>query len=179
MPGGVINPTTVIDNVNVALKDKFNKTGLVLDISNYQAELNTRLIETPSKMQEVKDFVINFMLKQPGVAMAFEIKNVQTIPLETTLRKMINNGYYPSRSGQIQLILQPQYIEGFLAGGTTHGLWNPYDSHIPLVFYGWGIKPGKTNRTTYMTDIAATMSALLHIQMPNGCVGEVIHEAMK
>ena len=92
---------------------------------------------------------------------------------------MINNGYYPSRSGQIQLILQPQYIEGFLAGGTTHGLWNPYDSHIPLVFYGWGIKPGKTNRTTYMTDIAATMSALLHIQMPNGCVGEVIQEAMK
>ena len=179
MPGGVVNVTTVIDNVNAALKNKFNKTGLVLDISNYQVELNTGLIESPSKMQEVKDFVINFMLKQPGVAMAFEIKDVQTIPLEATIRKMINNGYYPSRCGQIQLILQPQYIEGFLAGGTTHGLWNPYDSHIPLVFYGWGIKQGKTNRTTYMTDIAATMSALLHIQMPNGCVGEVINEAMK
>ena len=131
MPGGVVNVTTVIDNVNVALKNKFNKTGLVLDISNYQVELNTSLIESPSKMQEVKDFVINFMLKQPGVAMAFEIKDVQTIPLEATIRKMINNGYYPSRSGQIQLILQPQYIEGFLAGGTTHGLWNPYNSHIP------------------------------------------------
>ena len=179
MPGGVVNPTTVIDNVNAALKDKFNKTGLVLDISNYQVELNTRLIESPSKMQDVKDFVISFMLKQPGVAMAFEIKDVQTIPLEATIRKMIINGYYPSRSGQIQLILHPQYIEGFLTEGTTHGLWNPYDSHIPLVFYGWGIKPGKTNRTTYMTDIAATMSALLHIQMPNGCVGEVIHEAIK
>ena len=179
MPAGVVNLTTVIDNLNAALKDKFNKTGLVMDISNYQVELNTRLIESPSKMQEVKDFVINFMLKQPGVAMAFEIKDVQTIPLEATIRKMIINGYYPSRSGQIQLILHPQYIEGFLTEGTTHGLWNPYDSHIPLVFYGWGIKPGKTNRTTYMTDIAATISALLHIQMPNGCVGEVIHEAMK
>jgi len=134
---GGSKPTIVIDNVNVAHKDKFNKTGLVLDISNYQVELNTRLIESPSKVLEVKDFVINVMLKQPGVAMSFEIKDVQTIPLEATIRKMINNGYYPSRFGQIQLILQPQYIEGFLSGGTILGLWIPHDSHIPLVFYGW------------------------------------------
>ena len=83
MPGDVVNPTTVIDNVNVALKDKFNKTGLVLDISSYQVELNTRFIESPSKMQDVKDFVINFMLKQPGVAMAFEIKECANDPLRS------------------------------------------------------------------------------------------------
>ena len=151
----------------------------MLDISNYQVQLNTRLLESPSKMQEVKDFIIGYVVKQPGIARAFDMADVQTTPLEPTIRKMINNGYYPSRCGQIQLILQPQYIEGFLTGGTTHGLWNPYDSHIPLVFYGWGIKQGKTNRTTYMTDIAATLAALLHIQMPNGCVGEVITEVMK
>jgi hypothetical protein len=57
--------------------------------------------------------------------------------------------------------------------GTTHGLWNPYDAHIPLLWYGWGIKKGKTNRETYMTDIAPTIAALLHIQMPGGCIGKV------
>ena len=61
----------------------------------------------------------------------------------------------------------------------THGLWNPYDAHIPLLWYGWGIKQGKTNRETYMTDIAPTVSALLHIQMPSGCVGKVIEEVIK
>jgi hypothetical protein len=48
-----------------------------------------------------------------------------------------------------------------------------------LLFFGWNIKPGKTYRETYMTDIAATIAALLQIQMPNGCVGKVITEVMK
>lgn len=180
MPGGVIDPNTLLENLNTALKDKFNKTGLVAELSNYQVVLNTRVIEsTKVNVKELKEFIVNYMMKQPGIARAFDMENVQTTPLEPTIRKMINNGYFPNRCGQIQLIFQPQYIEGFAAGGTTHGLWNPYDSHIPLLFYGWGIKQGKTNRTTYMTDIAATLAALLHIQMPNGCVGEPIQEVMK
>ena len=180
MPGGVIDPNTLLENLNTALKDKFNKTGMVAELSNYQVVLNTRAIEsTKVNVKELKEFIVNYLMKQPGIARAFDMENIQTTPLEPTIRKMINNGYFPNRCGQIQVIFQPQYIEGFAAGGTTHGLWNPYDSHIPLLFYGWGIKQGKTNRTTYMTDIAATLAALLHIQMPNGCVGEPIQEVMK
>ncbi|MCH5597189.1 hypothetical protein [Niabella ginsengisoli] len=41
---------------------------------------------------------------------------------------------------------------------------------------GWGIKPGKSNREVYMTDIAPTLAGLLHIQMPSGCVGKAIPE---
>ncbi|HEX6431626.1 MAG TPA: alkaline phosphatase family protein, partial [Niastella sp.] len=63
--------------------------------------------------------------------------------------------------------------------GTTHSAWQPYDAHIPLLFYGWHITPGKTNRETYMTDIAPTLAALLHIQMPSGNVGSVIQEVAK
>jgi hypothetical protein len=48
-----------------------------------------------------------------------------------------------------------------------------------LLWYGWGIKAGKTNRETYMTDIAPTLAALLHIQMPSGTIGKVISEVMK
>ena len=91
---------------------------------------------------------------------------------------MFQNGYFPQRSGDIQFVLKPGYVDGN-GKGTTHGLWNPYDAHIPLLWYGWGIKQGKTNRETYMTDIAPTVSALLHIQMPSGCVGKVIEEVMK
>ena len=103
--------------------------------------------------------------------------------MQTTLnakqKDMLANGYYPRRSGDIQIILQPEILEGFASAGTTHGLWNPYDSHIPLVWYGWGIKPGNSNREVYMTDIAPTISALLHIQMPSGCIGKPIEELFK
>jgi len=92
---------------------------------------------------------------------------------------MLNNGYYPRRSGEIQIILQPDYIDALSALGTTHGLWNPYDAHIPLLWFGWGIKQGKTNGETYMTDIAPTIATLLHIQMPSGCVGHVIEDVIK
>ncbi|HZI69513.1 MAG TPA: alkaline phosphatase family protein, partial [Hanamia sp.] len=65
------------------------------------------------------------------------------------------------------------------ATGTTHGSWNAYDTHIPLVFMGWHIKHGTSNRTIHMSDISPTLAALLHIQMPNGNVGNVITEITK
>jgi hypothetical protein len=93
------------------------------------------------------------------------------------IKMMVMNGYNRKRSGVIQIILNPAWYSGYgPSTGTTHGSWNPYDSHLPLLWYGWGIPKGKTNRTIHMTDIAATLSALLKIQMPNGCVGHVITE---
>jgi hypothetical protein len=58
-------------------------------------------------------------------------------------------------------------------------LWNPYDAHIPLLWYGWGIKKGSTNRPVQMTDVAPTLAALLKIQEPSGSIGTVISEALK
>ena len=60
--------------------------------------------------------------------------------------------------------------------GASHSDWNPYDAHIPLVWMGKGIRPGKTNRTVGMNDIAPTLAAILRIQMPSGTNGEVIYE---
>ena len=92
---------------------------------------------------------------------------------------MVMNGYYARRSGPIQLILNAGWFEANKKTGTTHGTWNPYDTHIPLLFMGWGIHPGHTNQQVYMTDIAPTLAALLHIQMPNGCVGKPILDVLR
>jgi len=102
-----------------------------------------------------------------------------TTTLNSKLKDVTTNGYYPRRSGDIQIILQPQFIDGYLNSGTTHILWNPYDTHIPLLWYGWEIKPGKSNREVSISDIAPTLAAMLKIQMPNGCVGHVIEEVTK
>jgi arylsulfatase A-like enzyme len=100
------------------------------------------------------------------------------VPLPGKIRDMVANGYNQHLSGDIEVLLQSGYIEGG-ATGTSHSTWNPYDAHIPLLFYGWHIPQGKTNREVYMTDIAPTVAALLHIQMPSGCVGKVIEEVTK
>jgi phosphopentomutase len=75
--------------------------------------------------------------------------------------------------------LKSNYIDAYGKTGTTHGLWNPYDSHIPLLWYGWGIRPGRVLRETYMTDIAPTLASLLRIQIPSGSIGKAIPEVIK
>ncbi|MGF1924647.1 MAG: alkaline phosphatase family protein, partial [Bacteroidia bacterium] len=88
------------------------------------------------------------------------------------------NGYNARRSGDIYYMLDAGWYSS-LGTGTGHAAWNPYDSHIPALFMGWGIKPGKTNKQYSMTDIAPTISALLHIQEPSGSIGKVITELIK
>ena len=58
--------------------------------------------------------------------------------------------------------------------GTTHGVWNPYDSHIPLLFYGWGVSAGRSAAQVSVTDIATTVCSILHIQQPNASIGRVL-----
>ncbi|BAV08285.1 Predicted pyrophosphatase or phosphodiesterase, AlkP superfamily [Filimonas lacunae] len=178
LPGGSFGETLVKD-INEALKVKFGKNDIVKGRFNYQLVLNKGLVDSSDlNRDDVVEFIINYLMKQDGVANAFELSKLAQTTLTATIKDRITNGYYPTRCGDIQYILKPGYMD-VGATGTTHGLWNPYDSHIPLLFYGWGIKHGSTNRETYMTDISATISALLHIQMPSGCVGHVIEEVMK
>ena len=180
LPAGNFNEGAVLEQLNQALKDKFEQGNLALDISNYQVVLNNNLInEKKLKREEIVDASIVFFSKQGAVARVFDLHKLDEAPLPAKIKEMMVNGYYPPRAGDIQIILKPNYIENFLTTGTTHGMWNPYDAHIPLLWYGWGIKAGKTNRETYMTDIAPTLAALLHIQMPGGSIGKVISEVMK
>lgn len=179
LPGGPFAEGRLITTINTALKEKFGKEKLVRDISNYQVVFYDSVIATAGlDKEDIMAATVSILNKQKEVAQAFEIRETGEIPLPGKLKEMVSNGYYPTRCGDIQIILKPGYVGGD-GTGTSHGAWNPYDSHIPLLWYGWGIRQGKTNRETYMTDIAPTLAAMLHIQMPNGSVGHVIEEVMK
>lgn len=180
LPGGRIFMSTVTSNLNKALNEKYKIANIIVSDENYQVHLNHPALDSAKlDKTEIINWIIQKLLAEPGIDRAFSLKELNNIPLPSTVRKMLNNGYYPKRNGDIQFILKPNYIDAWNNTGTTHGLWNPYDSHIPLLWYGWGIRQGKTNRDTYMTDIAPTLGALLHIQMPNGSIGEVITEVLK
>lgn len=114
-----------------------------------------------------------------GISRVIDLEQLNVTPMPSFVREMLNEGYYPRRGGDVQIILKPGFIEGYSKTGTTHGLWNPYDAHIPLLWYGWGIRPGKSNKPVKMTDIAPTVAALLHIQAPSGCIGKPIEDIVK
>ncbi len=180
IPAGNINTQSLFDTLTIKLKDKFGKEDLLAALINYQVVLNTKLIDSLNlNKKEITQWLIQYLLRQPGIMNAVDIETIMQASLNNKIKEMIVNSYYPRRSGEIQLLYSPQWIDGFEKAGTTHGLWNPYDAHIPLLWYGWNIKPGKSNHEVYITDIAPTLAALLKIQMPSGCTGKVIDEIVK
>jgi predicted AlkP superfamily pyrophosphatase or phosphodiesterase len=179
LPADFIRSGTILAGLNTVLKNKFGTDKLVLSGANYYINFNRKAIaENKLDMDSVKKVAMVFLEGQPGIQFVADMAHIGTSPLPQPIQQMIINGYNRKRCGDITIVPEPGWFSG-AERGTTHGTWNLGDIHIPLVFMGWGIHHGATNRTVHMTDIAPTLAALLHIQMPNGCVGNVIEEAMR
>jgi len=179
IPAGNFEDADIRRDLNRVLENDFGLRNIVLSLQNYQVYLNIDELERRGKdVAAVKKTVIKALQSKPFILTAFETDKLESTTLPEPQKKMFANAYNIKRSGDIQFTLKPGYFDGGNKG-TTHGLWNPYDAHIPLLFFGWGVRSGKTNRETYMTDISATLAAMLKIQMPSGCVGKVITEVMK
>lgn len=179
LPGGQAPSGRWMGDLNKQLTEKFGSAKLIIGNYNHQLYLNHPLIDS-LKLDEaaIKTTIVKYLSRQPEVSQVFALDKLMEAPLPARLRDMVANGYNQHLSGDIEVMLQSGYMEGG-ATGTTHSAWQPYDAHIPLLFYGWRIPVGKITRETYMTDIAPTLSALLRIQMPSGNVGSVIGEVVK
>ncbi len=86
------------------------------------------------------------------------------------------NGFNPKRSGDVTVILEPNYVPG--SRGTTHFSPYAYDRHVPILFMGPGIKPGHYNETVRPNDIAPTLATMLAVQTPSGSSGRVLTEML-
>ena len=107
------------------------------------------------------------------------MQNLNATTLPSKLKEQLANGYNLHRSGDIQVVCNPNVVDAKVNEkyiGTTHSAWNPYDAHIPLIFMGWKVEHGQTAKTTHIVDIAPTVCSMLHIQEPNACIGETIEE---
>jgi predicted AlkP superfamily pyrophosphatase or phosphodiesterase len=177
IPAGTFDDAEIAKQLNAALENKFNLKNTVSKIINYQVYFNDAVV-TEQNRKNIIDASLQYLLKYDFIANAFELKNVLSTPVPEKLRNMMANGYNVKLSGDIQFNYKPHWYDGWNKG-TSHGVWYAYDAHIPLLWYGWGIKKGSSNKEVYMTDIAPTVAALLKIQMPSGCIGKPIEEVMK
>ncbi|MDP1842439.1 MAG: alkaline phosphatase family protein, partial [Sediminibacterium sp.] len=168
LPGLAFSERNIQSDLNAGIKTGFGIDNAIVSMFNYQVHLdNDKIDSTGTNRAAIVQYIVNQLQKNDVVLNAFPTSDILSSPMPQVLREKLANGFLYNRSGDIQIILKPGYIDGG-ATGTTHGLWNPYDAHIPLLFYGWGIKKGSLNKEVYMHDIASTLAALLHIQMPSG-----------
>jgi predicted AlkP superfamily pyrophosphatase or phosphodiesterase len=179
MPADYFVNSNILTSLDQLIQQKLGYFKIIRSGGNYQINFDMEKIAAyNADFEVIKKLVVDYLKKQPGVAYAVDIEKIQDAPIPEPIKTMIINGYNFKRSGQIQVIFQPGWLESYARTGTTHGTWNPYDTHIPLVFMGWDIHPGASAARVNMTDIAPTIATLLHIQAPNGNIGKPIMDLL-
>jgi predicted AlkP superfamily pyrophosphatase or phosphodiesterase len=179
IPAGFVGIRNLMKQLGDTLNSVFGINDLLLSSSNYYVNFNlVRVRQTGLSIDSLKRVAIYWLQQQQALQYVVDMADIEKAALPQPLHDMVINGYNRKRSGSILLIPNPGWFDGF-DKGTTHGVWNPQDTHIPLVFMGWHIPHGALYRTTHMTDIAPTLANLLHIQVPDGNIGQPITELIK
>lgn len=178
IPAGVFPLDTVLKQLEAKLVSKYGAGEWLLAYENMQLYFNNKLMEEKGvNRSEFKTLIKNILLQFEGVADVYDLENMANENIDAGLKQAISNGVFPERSGDLYVMYEPHWFEGY-SKGTTHGSIYPYDTHIPLVWFGWKVKHGEDFSDVHMTDIAPTISSLLHIQEPSGNVGKVIQSVI-
>ncbi len=160
IPAGNWDDKAMATQLNQVLAKTYPNVGdIVKTVMNYQVFFNHDVIQQHQlDFEKIKQIVLQVLKEDHNVLYACDMQKVMTESIPDVVKSRIINGYNRERSGDVVVLLKPNhYAHGMK--GTDHGAWNPYDTHIPLVFMGWGIKHGTTTKPTYMTDIAPTIAA--------------------
>jgi len=174
VPAGFIDEKGIEDAMKAHLKEVFGDT-LVMSFSNQQFFLNhTTLAKNKLKLKEVTMEAARFALTLEGVANAYSVYDVVAASQSNDVAlSRIYMGFNDVRSGDVVLNYLPAYLD-YGKTGTTHGAAYSYDTHVPLLWYGWKINQGASYEPVNISDIAPTVASFLDISFPNGCVGKPI-----
>ena len=186
LPASAWKAELIRQQLDSLLSERFpnEQRPFIRDMGNLQVRFQNHIL-TSTAYPDILSTAINFLSKQPQIAYAFAPDDIPDY-LPEPIRTYTINGFNRRRGGQIQLIYENGVMDDYspsldelrspthIRKGTTHSVWSPDDTHIPLIFFGWHVPQGWDNRTHHITDIAATLAALLNIQQPNACVGEAI-----
>ncbi len=92
------------------------------------------------------------------------------------------NGHNPKRSGDILIVFEPNwFINDFdgLVVAATHGSPWRYDTYVPVIFAGAGLKPQRIYREIQTVDVATTLSAFIGTMQPSGASGKILDEVVR
>jgi predicted AlkP superfamily pyrophosphatase or phosphodiesterase len=151
----------------------------ILDYSNFNLFFNKKIIEDKElDFYYVKSVFKDFLLKQDFVKKVYTEEEILANSGADFFLNKIANGYDSTQNGDMIILDKPGFVE-YHETGTTHGSPYSYDTHIPLIFYGWNIKKGESHDNKVVTQIAPTIAQKIKIPFPNGTQAEVLLEILE
>ncbi|MCS7028091.1 MAG: alkaline phosphatase family protein [Bacteroidia bacterium] len=179
IPARLFNTQNLVEQVNKKLSQKYGEGKWVLKYMNQQVYLNEPLIQSKNlDVSQIEAQTVEIVLNLEGVSHAISRTDLITKSFIQEPFHKVQLGFHPIRSGNVVVLYQPNWFDDELELTATHGSQYSYDTHVPLLWYGWKIPRGKTYARVQITDIASTVAALLRIEQPNGCIGNPITDLM-
>ncbi|AOW09656.1 alkaline phosphatase PafA [Flavobacterium gilvum] len=149
---------------------------VVLNYSNFNLYFDKKIIkEKGLELANVKQSFKDFLMGLDQVKRVYSEEDILNASGADYYLNFIFKGYDPKQNGDLVVLYKAGYMENNETG-TTHGTPNSYDTNVPLLFYGWHVPQGESNKKEYITEIAPTLSKMLKITTPNGSESQVLEE---
>lgn len=176
VPAGNLNVSYLAGQLKGYTQQKYGVGEWIINISNEQIFLNSDLArEKGVKISDMEEDLAKFLMKFKGIKEVFTSTSMRNTSFTQDRPSLLQMGYNHKSSGELLIILEPGWLTGG-ARGTSHGTGFSYDTNVPILFFGWGVKHGSSSRHASITDIAPTLSMMLDIRLPNGSNGSPILE---
>ena len=180
IPSGLFKQSQALQILRSYLNAVYGEGNWVKGYSERQVYLNRTLIEDARlSLEDVQKKVARFLVQFTGVAAAYPYSAFEANDFGNGNLRRINNNFSPQRSGDVIIALQPGWIEKEGDYVTNHNSPYEYDSHVPLIWYGWTVNRATIARKVNITDLAATLSSLCRVPYPNSCSGEPMFELFR
>ena len=173
IPAGELGNKNFTNLVSDFVAKTFGSDKLIENFSNKQiyfdrAEIKKRGVDIHQLQQKTADFIRDSF---PLVATIYTRDNLEG---KAATREPVNpilNNYSLAIAGDIFYTLRSGNLPTFREQGTTHGTEFAYDTHVPLLFFGWNVPKQTVNTPVYIVDIAPTIADLIKITEPSASIG--------
>ena len=126
--------------------------------------LQKTALKRMKKDPAVRTAVLDALRGMTGIAAAYTADEIMAPGMRSSsdpLKRAAALSYFPGRSGDVIIVPRENWI--LSTSATTHGTLYPYDQHVPVIFYGAGVKKGRFASDASPADIAPTLGALAGI----------------
>ena len=180
------SPLGKIDEVKakleVHLRQQFESAGnspskpLIQKVEDYQIFLQQdHEFLSGERFAAAQRSVRDWLLAQNDVVAAFTREELVKTG-DSKLFEQVQRTFHPRRSGDVLFVLAPYCVPG--ARGTTHGSPWHYDTHVPLLLLGCGVRNGRYTRAVSPACIASTVAELLGVDYPSANAEQPVREAL-
>jgi arylsulfatase A-like enzyme len=177
MPGGRLPLGIVSKTVQAALVKKYGEGNWIVSNAEHSIYLNLELIAQKNlSAADVNRTAAEAATVIPHVFRVYTREQLLNGVFPDEVSRRVMNGYFPRRGADVEVLLDPYWI--FTQTGATHGAAFGYDTHVPVIFMGPGIRAGQYHNAIAVNDVAPTLATMLDVETPAGSVGRVLTEML-